>query len=197
MDRRKALKNVGVLAGSTLTVPSLFSLLQSCKNEVRSDWQPLFFNEDETKTITTLVDAILPTTETPGALDVNVDVFIDKVIAKTYDQEGQEYMRNEIAAFNEKSKKAYGDSFFNLNETDRTKFLEQAEASSGKYSPGVWGTAVGPQEPVGFYRSMKSMAIWAYATSEEIGENVLSYDPIPGAYEGCKPLSEVGNKWSL
>ncbi len=41
------------------------------------------------------------------------------------------------------------------------------------------------------------MAIWAYFTSEEIGENVLSYDPIPGKYEPCKPLSEVGNKWSL
>jgi hypothetical protein len=130
-------------------------------------------------------------------LDVNVDVFIDKVIAKTYDQAGQDYIRSEIAAFNERSKKGFGAYFFNLSEADKKNFLEQEEASSGKFSPGVWGTAVGPQERIGFYRSVKSMTVWAYCTSEEIGKNVLSYDPIPGTYKPCIPLAEVGNKWSL
>ena len=42
MDRRKALKKVGVLAGATVAMPSMFSLLQSCKTESRLDWKPLF-----------------------------------------------------------------------------------------------------------------------------------------------------------
>ena len=29
--------------------------------------------------------------------------------------------------------------------------------------------------------------------SEEIGENVLWYDPVPGQQKGCVPLSEAGN----
>ena len=140
---------------------------------------------------------ILPRTDTPGALDVKSDIFIDKVIAKTYDEEGQDNMRADIAAFNENCKVKYGDIFINLNTEDSTKVLMEAEANSGKFGSGVWGTGVGPQETIGFYRSIKSMAIWAYFTSEEMGENVLSYDPIPGKYEPCKPLAEVGNKWSL
>jgi len=84
-----------------------------------------------------------------------------------------------------------------LNASDREKVLQAAEKNSGKFSPGVWGTAVGKQEPIGFYRSIKSMAIWAYFSSEEIGKNVLAYDPIPGTYEPCIPVSEVGNRWSL
>lgn len=197
MDRRKALQRTGLFAGATILMPSILSLFESCKTETRLDWEPQFFTETEAKTITLLLDMILPRTDTPGALDVKSHIFIDKVIAEGYDKEGQDNMRAEIAAFNEKCKLTYGDIFIDLSEEDRIKVLKEEEASSGKFSPGVWGTSVGPQETIGFYRSMKSMAIWAYFTSEEIGENVLNYDPIPGKYEPCKPLSEVGNKWSL
>ncbi len=197
MDRRNALKKTGLLAGATLAVPSILSLLQSCKNEPRLGWQPLFFTEEEAKTVSSLIDMILPRTDTPGALDVKADMFIDKVIAKTYDGKGQQQMRDAIANFNEDCKTNFGAIFTELGEDERIKVLKDKEASSGKFGRGVWGTAVGKQEPVGFYRSMKSMAIWAYFTSEEIGENVLRYDPIPGGYEACKPISEVGNRWSL
>jgi len=197
MDRRSALKKAGVLAGSAVAIPSFFSLLQSCKSENRLGWQPLFFTESEAKTIAAILDMILPRTDTPGALDVKSDIFIDKVIAKTYDEEAQAKMRTEIAAFNSDCEKNFGNAFVELNPADREKVLQAAEKNSGKFSPGVWGTAVGKQEPIGFYRSIKSMAIWAYFTSEEIGKNVLAYDPIPGTYEPCIPLSEGQNRWSL
>jgi len=197
MDRRKALRKTGLLAGGTILMPSLLTLLESCKAETRLDWQPSFLTMDEAKTISALVDMILPRTDTPGALDVKVDMFIDKVYAQSYDENDQENIRTEISVFNAHCTKEYGDVFADLSEADKTSVLKEAEASSGKFSRGVWGMAVGKQEPIGFYRSLKSMAIWAYFTSEEIGEQVLSYDPIPGSYEGCKPVSEVGNRWSL
>ena len=197
MDRRKALQKTGLLAGATLAMPSLLSLLQSCRNESRSDWSPLFLTAHEAKTISAIVDMILPRTDTPGALDVKVDMFIDTVWAKTMNAEGQQKIRTDIEAFDASCASDFGDVFVNLKEADRIKVLSAAETSSGKFNPGVWGTTIGDQEPIGFYRSLKSMAIWAYFTSEEIGENVLNYDPIPGDFKGCIPLLEVGNRWSL
>ena len=197
MDRRKALLKAGLWAGGTIAMPTMISLLQSCKTEPRLTWKPLFFTEDEAKTISKLADMILPRTETPGALDVKVDLFIDKVIAKTYDEKGQENMRSEISTFNTDCETNFGDVFLNLNEKGKIEVLKVAETTSGKFNPGVWGTTIGSQEPIGFYRAFKSMVIWAYFTSEKIGEKVLSYDPIPGDYDGCKPLSEIGNRWSL
>jgi hypothetical protein len=197
MDRRKALQRTALLSGASILMPSMLSLFQSCKKENRLDWKPMFLKEDEAKTISALVDMILPRTETPGALDVKADMFIDKVFAETYDTTGQENIRAEITAFNAECKKKLGAIFIDLSEADRTKVLQEAEATSGKFNPGVWGVSVGKQKPIGFYRSMKSMAIWAYFTSEEMGEKVLSYDPNPGNYEPCKPLSEVRNRWSL
>lgn len=196
MDRRSALKKTGLL-GAAIAMPSMLTILQSCKDEPRLTWKPDFFTESEAKTVSTLLDMILPRTETPGALDVKSDIFIDRVIFQTYDSEGQQYMRDKITAFNANCSKNFGSVFVELNEAKRVEVLEEAEKSSGKINPGVWGKTVGTQEPVGFYRSLKSMAIWAYFTSQEIGEKVLNYDPIPGNYNGCIPLSDVGNRWSL
>jgi len=197
MNRRSALKKTSLFAGAAVAMPTMLALLQSCKNETRIDWQPLFFTPIEAITISTLVDMMLPRTDTPGALDVKVDVFIDKVIAETYDKEGQQNLRDEIAAFNSDCENKYGNPFHKLDQEQRIAILTSSEKSSGKFNPNIWGKTVGDQKPIGFYRAMKSMAIWAYFTSEEIGENVLNYLPVPGTYEGCKPVSEIGKRWSL
>ena len=197
MDRRSALRKASILTATAVAIPAMVTLLQSCKHEKQPTWQPEFFTEEEAKTLATLVDTILPRTSTPGALDVKVDIFIDKVIARTYDVESQEKLRSELADFIVNCKKEYGDSFYNLDGSKRVKILETAEKNSEKLSPGVWGKTVGEQKSVTFYRSMKSMAIWAYFTSEEIGKHVLTYNPVPGVYHGCMPIAEIGMRSSL
>jgi hypothetical protein len=126
-----------------------------------------------------------------------VDLFIDKVVHALYDEESQKAVLAEMDAFNADCKATLGDNFSALSNEEKAQFLREMEKGSAKFNGAVWGTAVGKQEPVGFYRSIKSMMLWGYFTSQEIGKNVLSYDPIPGNYNGCIPLSDIGNTWSL
>lgn len=197
MNRRNALRRTALLAGSAVASPTLLSLLQSCKEQNRVDWEPQFLSQDQAVFISSFVDTVLPRTETPGALDVKVDMFMDLMYAKAYDEKSQEYVVAEIEKFNAQCKEEFGDVFADLSPEDKTAMLKKAEAETAKFNPGVWGTAVGEQKPVAFYRQLKSMALWAYFSSEEVGKNILSYDPIPGEYLGCIPLSDVGNTWSL
>lgn len=197
MNRRKAIRDSGLLAGAAIATPSLIVLLNACQSAPRLDWTPQFFTTAEANCISALVDTILPKTETPGALDVNVDVFLDRIFAQTYDEEGQKQVRTDIAKFDENCRELYGAVFADLSPENKTRVLTDAERNSGKFNQGIWGKTIGTQEPIGFYRSIKSMAIWAYCTSEKIGKEVLNYDPVPGDYKGCIPLSDVGNKWSL
>lgn len=197
MNRRDALRKTALFAGSAVAAPTLLSLLHSCAKQDRLTWTPQFLNEDQARFISSFVDTILPKTATPGALDVKTDIYIDLVYAKAYDKEGQEKVVLEIEKFNADCKSKYGDVFADLSLEDKTACLKDHEASSPKFNGRVWGTAVGKQEPAGFYRSLKSMALSAYFSSEEVGKNILNYDPIPGEYLGCIPLSDVGNTWSL
>jgi hypothetical protein len=197
MNRRDALRKTGMLAGSAVAIPSLFSLLQSCSQTPRLNWTPIFLDENQASFISSFVDTILPKTETPGALDVKTDIFLDLVYAKTYGPEAQEKVKGDIDLFNADCKTKFGKVFAELSAEDKAACLKDQEANTATFNRGVWGTAVGEQKPVGFYRQLKSQVLWGYFSSEEIGKNVLNYDPIPGEYLGCIPVSEVGKVWSL
>lgn len=197
MNRRDALRKTAWFAGSAVAAPTMLSLLQACAKQDRLTWTPQFLSEDQAIFMSSFVDFLLPKTETPGGLDVKADIFIDSIYAKTYDEAGQKNVVSQIEKFNAECKSVYGNVFAELSKEDKTACFQAHEASSPKFNPKVWGSAVGKQEPVGFYRGLKSTVLWAYFTSEEIGKNVLSYDPIPGEFKGCIPVSEVGNTWSL
>jgi hypothetical protein len=197
MQRREALKKSAMAAGSALMVPSLFALLQSCQETSRLNWKPQFLSVRNAELVSSLVDTILPKTETPGALDMKVDIFIDLVYGKLNTKEGQEGMAAAMEAFDAKAKEKYGSRFADLSPEDKSAMLKEEEANSPKYNGSIWGTPAGVQEPVGFYRSLKSLALWGYFSSEEVGKNILTYDPVPGPYQGCIPLADVGKTYSL
>jgi hypothetical protein len=197
MKRRDALKRTALLGGSAALSTSLLTLLQSCQSQPRSDWQPRFLSSDHARLITALVDTLLPTTDTPGGVDVKVDMFIDLVFYKMYDEATQQARRTELDRFNETCIARFGKAFYQLDADQMHAILREEEANAPTFNGSVWGTAVGEQAPVGFFRSFKSLAIWGYCTSEEIGKNVLNYDPLPGPYQGCIPFSDVGKVWSL
>lgn len=197
MNRRDALRKSALALGAAAGTPTLLSLLQACAQQDRLTWTPQFFSDDHARFVSAFVDFLLPKTETPGGLDVKADIFMDLMYAKTYDEAGQKNVVAEMEKFNEACKAKYGKVFAEMSAEDKSACFQEQEANSPKFPKTVWGTAVGPQEPVGFYRGLKSMALWAYFSSEEIGKNVLSYDPVPGEFKGCVPLAEVGNIWSL
>lgn len=196
MKRRDALKNTALLGGATAFSASFLSLFQACMEQPRLDWQPRFLSVDHAQLVSALVDTILPKTDTPGGLDVKVDMLIDLIYDQTYDEAGQKKIVEEMDRFNEKCVAKFGEVFHELDGSQRKTILEEEEANSPKFGGSVWGYPVGEQKPVGFYRSFKALAIRGYCTSEEIGKNVLSYDPIPGEYKGCIPRDDVGNVWS-
>lgn len=192
MNRRDALKHTTLLGGSA----AFLSLWQACKAQDRTAWTPRFLSNEEALLVSALVDTILPKTDTPGGLDVKVDMYIDLMYDQVFDEEGQKQVKADLAAFDEKCVAQFGKAFHALDAAQRTSVLEAEESNSPKFTGGVWGHPVGEQKPVGFYRSFKSMAIGGYFTSEEIGKNVMSYDPIPGPFKGCIDRGDVGNAWS-
>lgn len=200
MTRRNALSALSTLTGGAVLAPAaLTAVLQSCAGEDRRTWRPAYFTTEEADFLSAYVDTLLPRSDTPGGLDVGVDVFIDKVLALTSDPGADDApVRVGIREFEADADASYGRPFAELDDGQRGELFTAAEEGSPRYNPQVWGTAVGEEPPIDFYRSLKSMALWAYLSSEEIGREVLNYDPVPGEFDGDIPLQSVGGKaWSL
>lgn len=195
MNRRDALKSLGLSLGYVIATPTLVSMLQSCTAQPEK-WVPIFFSTKQAYVLQNLVNLILPKTDgVLGALDVNVPKFIDMYTAKTATEEQKEIYRTGIDAIIE----ALGMPI----EAPYTIETEIFDALLSKYlrltkeERLVYIT----EENIIFetLTTIRDQAVWAYLSSKEIGMNVLAYDPIPGQQIGCLSVEKAtgGKAWSL
>jgi hypothetical protein len=190
MKRRDALKNLGLAAGFAITAPSIFSLLQSCTSA--PTWMPTYFTNDEKEIVVNLVDIILPKTEgTPSATEVNVPQFIDKYITEVLNLEDQEAIRVSFTDIIATLKTTVETDIRDITTAQYTALLDTHLLVKGEIDEDRLGhpDALQPTKNE-FLNHLKYLTITAYVTSEEIGENLLMYDPVPTAYY-CGDLQEI------
>lgn len=215
MERRIALKNMGLSLGYIVATPTLISLVQSCKNEKVLEWTPDFFTKDEGSMITLLVDIILPKTDTPSASEVQVNLFIDRFSSQVLDKKQQDFLRLSTSKFIEKALKDSGKEKASALTSDDlepvlAKALKVTKEDEAAYYKSInsYNEAILKGEPAqlddlvsqfAFANDLRRMTIWGYKSSEYIGEEVLAYLPVPGEYIGCGDLQELtnGKAWSI
>jgi gluconate 2-dehydrogenase gamma chain len=188
MDRREAIKRTAWLMGGIVSAPAVMGVLKGCTAKPSIDWKPQFFNDNEAGVISQVAEIIIPKTSTPGAKDAGVPEFIDLMLKDVYGEEDQKRFRDGLKAFDEEANTAYGDPFNELEAEQQTEYVKkkhdeavQAERSENK------------PEKRPFILMMKELTMLGFFTSEPGATQVLQYDPVPGAYKGCIPLSEAGN----
>ncbi|WP_299669520.1 gluconate 2-dehydrogenase subunit 3 family protein [uncultured Polaribacter sp.] len=209
MNRRTALKNLSIGLGYTLAAPTIFSMLSSCTAEANT-WSPLFLSSDEKYIVTHLADIIIPISDTPGALDVNVPQFLDLMYHDIEKKANQDFFKRGALVFAEKFKSKFGSEVTKGN----TKQFELLLASYFKIPKNETKAILKSQKlPITtiptlqmdnyllykFLLAVKRYTLFGYFTSEKVGEEILNYDPIPGVYMGCIPIDDVpnGRAWSL
>lgn len=198
MKRREALKNLGLATGFFVATPSIISLLQSCTSDA-STWTPVFLSVEEGVVLTNLVDIILPKTDIPSATEVNVPQFIDKYIDEVLMVEDQAKIKTAFGTIISILKPNAETKIEKVTQEDYKALLDKhmliKDEIDQEREANPDSKAMTKSE---FLNNLKWMTINAYRTTQEIGENVLAYDPVPGAYY-CGDLQELtgGKSWSL
>jgi hypothetical protein len=195
MDRRKAIKKMGLSFGYLAATPTVIGILESCTNRAKISWTPQFFSEGEALVIRNLTDLILPATDNiPGAIDVDVPQFIDSYYNEVVEiKEGDSFKKGLDLII-----KTLGNKVENIS-------LDQYDSLLAKFLNAktieVEAFKNNEEDNLAYHTltSLRSTSVWAFKTSQKIGEEILVYDPIPGIQIGCMPLEEAtrGKKWSL
>lgn len=199
MKRRKAIKNLGVSLGIVATTPIALSLLQSCREKNNTlVWQPVFFSSEEAIIVENIIDLILPKSETsPGAIELNIHHFVDSYMMEVFEESQQKEMKEGIQLIIENltdssslvshiSTKDYDEMLSKYLRASKEEIIIFEENKKDKLLLDTLG-------------SIRFWSSWAYKNSEEVGENVLAYNPIPGTFHGCVSLEETtdGKIWSI
>jgi hypothetical protein len=200
MDRRKALKNIGIGFGAITVTPTVVSLMQSCQTNP-SGWMPAQFSKDQFQVVSQLMDLIIPTTDIPGAIDLQLPQFLDGYVGLIMNDKAQQKLKSSldqliVVALKDTGKSAASELNREDLDAQLAKYLRADESTMQEWK----NDADSPQAVAqGFAVQLRSLTINAFKTNEYIGENVLAYVPIPGQQKGCVDLMEAtgGKAYSL
>ena len=216
MERRAVLKNMGLAMGAAVATPTLLSILQSCQGESGPVFTPVFFSQEEGNVLMKAVDIILPKTDTPSASELQVHAFIDKYMNEVVPPEEQAMTRLGMSAFVSKVMSASGkesaaaietediepvlaEALAKPEEAEEIAMFEAMMAYNDAIASGQEATLDENIASWGFAQNLRNSTIWAYKTTEYIGEKVLAYLPVPGEYVPCGDVDELtgGKAWSI
>ncbi len=158
MDRRTALKQMFIVAGGMMIATSCDFSSKSPSiqlNNVKLDL------EDE-QLLAELVEAIIPKTDSPGAKELNLHLFVMKMLDDCTSPENQKKFIDGLAA----AAKIKG------------KPLEEQQA----YLLAL------PEGDV-FFSVLKGRTIQGYKNSEYVMKNKLVYELVPGRYNGALKMN--------
>ena len=201
MERRDALKNLGLSIGGITMSSTVVGLLQSCSGKSNLSWNPEIFDSQEAELITKTLEVILPKTEDiPGATELNLTQFIDGYIKHVSGSKEQKSIKKLAEKYLSTTKATLGKknvSDMTLDDIDsRLAYYLKADKSQIDQ----WSNEDSDDASnYNFLNSLRSRGVSAFKMSEYIGEKVLAYSPIPGQQIGCVDLNEAtgGKAWSI
>ncbi|MGB2715685.1 MAG: gluconate 2-dehydrogenase subunit 3 family protein [Vicinamibacterales bacterium] len=180
IDRREAIRRAALLAGVVLS-PAWLTLV----DRARPLAQARYFTPAQLTIAGAIADRIIPRTDTPGAADVGVPAFIDRLYGEFMTEAERRLLTNGLAELEKAAISAHGAPFSTLTAERQDVLLR-----------GIAGAEETRDQS--FFRLVRSATVLGYFTSEQVGRNVLHYDPVPGRYEACIPIDQVGRRnWTI
>ena len=173
MERRLVIKQILIMAGGLALLPSC--LRDAGKSSVLL--KNLDISLDQENLLAEIAETIIPKTSTPGAKELNIHLFVLKMLDDCYEPEEQERFVKGLEALMDKTQDLYGKSFMDLTVPERQELLVAIENDKEASA-----------ELAGFYKIMKGKTIQGYLNSQYVMTNLIKWELVPGRYNGYYPV---------
>jgi gluconate 2-dehydrogenase gamma chain len=180
IGRREAIRRAALLAGVALS-PALVSFVAGAQATATKT----YLTPAQVAVAGAAADRILPRTDTPGAVDVGVPAFLDRFYGEFMTDDERRLFAGGLDAIDAAAKAAHAGPFASLTSAQQDAVLRAVAVSQQDQNPSPFGL-------------LRSTAILGYFSSEQVAKGVLNYDPVPGRFDGCVPLEQLGGRdWFL
>jgi hypothetical protein len=179
MDRREAVRLVGAIAAIPFlpgAAGAAATLSERLHRHVQGGSGFRTFNSAQQALVSALCEAIIPRTDTPGAVDVRVPEFIDHVVTDWATADERRALLEGLADIDARAGAAGSATFVRLDATRQAQILAALDAE--RNAAGSAGRAFG---------QIKSLAVYAYFTSEVVQREVLKTQMFFSEFSACAP----------
>jgi hypothetical protein len=193
IDRRDLIQRAAMLLGGAISSSAVAGVLAGCVSTPPGAGQKqTFLTAGETAAVAAISEHIIPRTDTPGAIDVGVPGFIDKMMAGFYQDRQRAILRAGLVRIDQEARAGHGTTFAVLTPDQQMALLKVYDREAYEQSRRNANT---PDADPHFFRILKELTIVGFCTSEPGATKFLKYAPVPGPYRGDIPYSEVGKAW--
>ena len=135
ITRREALRRVGFLMGGALSASTVSAILSGCGGRVGSGVAYAFeiLDEAQQELTATLVERILPETDTPGARAAGAHEFIDKMLSDWMQDADRTRFLAGLADVDARARQTHGNAFVDLDGAQQIALLTTLDREA--YAP--------------------------------------------------------------
>lgn len=185
LNRRDAIRGLALTVGAAATGWAGRAAAASTLT-----WTPTALTPDQARLVDVVAELIIPATDTPGARAAGVPQFIDRALANYCDKAQAEQLLGGLTRMDADARATHGDAFVTLTPQQQVELLSAYEQEA------ITARGQTPSQKAHFFPALEDLVTVGYFTSEPGATVALRYDPVPGAYNGCVPLSEIGHGWA-
>ncbi len=185
MNRRDSLKRISSFITLAASFPALAGVLEGCGEKKPPVWAPLNLTGRQRDILGAVSDAVIPPTDTPGAVDAGVPGFIEVLLKDVFPAEEARALLSELESFDRDCKTSTGKEFSASPAGQQQEWLEKVAKATNPHHA--------------FFMKIRELVVGAYFTSEKGMKQALQYVPIPEKFKGCIPAGKstrimVGNR---
>lgn len=202
MNRRQFLECAAILVSGAAVNQLGFALseeqLTYLGSEPAYNSHPVnYFSESQRKILAAIAETIIPTTDTPGAIEAGVPNFIELMVRDWLNDEERTIFNAGLKDIETRIPKELGKSYDQLTGDQQLAILEALETAasdSAWYVRGNVRRAFISDAP--FICQVKELTVWGFFTSEEGVKQTLRYNPMPMKFDGHYPRSPGDSTWA-
>jgi gluconate 2-dehydrogenase gamma chain len=192
MERRELLKIMAMTMGSSVALPeTAFARIGEAFNP--SDLT--FFRPAQKAQIAILAEAIIPKTDTPGAIEAGVPGWIEILVKDCLDQTDQEIIIAGLADIMKRCVKDTGSGLDKLSPEKQVAFLTAYDKETTTARDKL--IAAGQEPRITFLQQFKELTKFCYVNSEIGATQAFDFTLVPGKWVPDMPLKPGMKAYSM
>jgi Gluconate 2-dehydrogenase subunit 3 len=197
MQRRDVLELLAAGAAASGLSPAWVAIAREAHTQVGSAYKLRTLGPHQNAMVVTMIDLIIPETDTPGAKAARVNEFIDVILTEwANDDERQKFLAG-LADVDKRSNDLFGKNFNDASVEQQSTLLRAMDdvAMASRPPRRVRHGNTIPEDrdrqlQGNFWDVFKNITLHGYYSSEIGFTQEERLEIIPGAYHGCVPIAE-------
>lgn len=193
MNRRTVIKNLALVIGGAALLPSC--LHDSGKASIAL--KKINVSADQERFVADVAETIIPKTDTPGAKDLSLHLFVLKMVDDCFSKKEQAAFMDGLDKLSKEAENRYNKPFSQCSQPQREALLNELDHKLAAYQKTLQAQPKNAKkEPpaddmLAFYGITKGETIFGYTNSKYFMTKQIVYELIPGRYNPNFPVKNL------